>query len=134
VSDPLVDVELPPTLDAPAKARASLTPIASLLGAKTFDDLVLLTSELVTNSVKYGPGGAGIQLVATRRRASVRVEVRDAGPGFDPSVGHPTLHQESGWGLYLVKRLADRWGVGTDGHTIVWFELPLRQPASANNG
>jgi len=134
VSDALLDVELPPTLDAPAKARASLEPLASLVGTKTFEDLVLLTSELVTNSVKYGPGGAGIQLVASRRSSFVHVEVRDAGAGFDPSVGHPTLHQESGWGLYLVKRLADRWGVGGDGHTIVWFEVPLRQPADANNG
>jgi anti-sigma regulatory factor (Ser/Thr protein kinase) len=134
VSDALIDVELPPTFDAPAKARASLDPLASLVGAKTFDDLVLLTSELVTNSVKYGPGGAGIRLVASRRSNFVRVEVRDAGAGFDPSVAHPTLHQESGWGLYLVQRLADRWGVGNDGHTIVWFELPLHQSASANNG
>lgn len=132
--DPVVDVELPPTLDAPAKARAALVPITSLFDPKTFDDLVLLTSELVTNSVKYGPGGAGIRLVATREGAHIHVEVRDPGAGFDPSVNHPTLHQESGWGLYLVKRLADRWGVGTDGRTIVWFELPLRQPASANNG
>ena len=31
---------------------------------------------------------------------------------------------ESGWGLFLVERLANRWGVRHDGDaTHVWFEL-----------
>ena len=30
----------------------------------------------------------------------------------------------SGWGLFLVDRIADRWGaVQMDGETRVWFEL-----------
>jgi hypothetical protein len=30
----------------------------------------------------------------------------------------------TGWGLFLVDRIADRWGaVQTDGETRVWFEL-----------
>jgi hypothetical protein len=38
----------------------------------------------------------------------------------------------SGWGLYLVDQLTDRWGVtGTDG-TRVWFEID-REPAAGRS-
>ena len=41
-----------------------------------------------------------------------------------PLVGEPLDEEESGWGLFLVERLAHRWGVGRDGPaTRVWFEL-----------
>ena len=37
----------------------------------------------------------------------------------------PPREDRSGWGLFLVQRLAERWGVHHgDGHTQVWFELP----------
>jgi hypothetical protein len=31
--------------------------------------------------------------------------------------------ERAGFGLFLVERLADRWGVARDGRTRVWFEL-----------
>ena len=37
-------------------------------------------------------------------------------PAPDPS-------RPSGWGLYLVRELSDRWGIDHDGETRVWFEL-----------
>jgi hypothetical protein len=57
------------------------------------------------------------------------VEVADAGQGFDHT--SPTRPRAvagsasaSGWGLFLVDRIADRWGaVQMDGETRVWFEL-----------
>jgi anti-sigma regulatory factor (Ser/Thr protein kinase) len=36
-------------------------------------------------------------------------------------VGAPD--EPGGFGLFLVGRLADRWGVETDGGTTVWFVL-----------
>ncbi len=33
------------------------------------------------------------------------------------------LDEPGGFGLYLVGRLADRWGVETDDGTTVWFVL-----------
>ena len=53
----------------------------------------------------------------------IRVEVHDSGPGFEPPEAPPTLYRESGFGLFLVDRIADRWGVSSDGGTTVWFEL-----------
>jgi hypothetical protein len=56
-------------------------------------------------------------------RSSVLTEVTDEGPGFDPArTGQP--RDASGWGLFLVERLAHRWGVRQEGDaTRVWFEL-----------
>src|SRR5215210_4172660 len=57
-------------------------------------------------------------------RQAVLVEVRDHGPGFEPRPRRRTDARDSGWGLFLVERLANRWGVGNDGPaTRVWFEL-----------
>jgi len=56
----------------------------------------------------------------------VRVEATDPGRGFDPAnlPLEPDV-RPSGWGLYLVSQIAQRWGVHHDAFTRVWFELEL---------
>ena len=85
----------------------------------------LLVSELVTNSVRHAGLGEGsrISLHIESRPEVVRVEVTDPGSGFVPDMRAITIAQESGWGLYLVDELADRWGVDAVGGTHVWFEI-----------
>ena len=57
-------------------------------------------------------------------RTVVLTEVTDEGPGFDPADTGTPGTDENGWGLFLVERLADRWGVNhNDEITRVWFEL-----------
>ena len=57
-------------------------------------------------------------------RSLVLTEVTDRGPGFDPARAGGPREDHTGWGLFLVERLAHRWGVARDGHsTRVWFEL-----------
>jgi hypothetical protein len=57
-------------------------------------------------------------------RSAVLVEVSDSGPGFQHRPRRRTDAAESGWGLFLVERLAHRWGIGREGPaTRVWFEL-----------
>jgi hypothetical protein len=59
----------------------------------------------------------------------VLTEVTDEGPGFDPEAAleaeQPEVHAPgTGWGLFLVQRLARNWGVKEDGGSKrVWFEL-----------
>jgi anti-sigma regulatory factor (Ser/Thr protein kinase) len=86
-------------------------------------DLLLLTTELVTNAVRHGGRpGSEIDVTLLRTDTAVRVEVGDPGPGFDPGASAPG--HDRGWGLFLVDRLADRWGVERIGNrTVVWFEL-----------
>lgn len=85
-------------------------------------DVVLLVSELVTNSVKYGADGSlALQIEAPAPRR-VRVEVIDQGSSFEPKVRERPATEPGGWGLHLVETLADRWGVHA-GSTHVWFEI-----------
>jgi anti-sigma regulatory factor (Ser/Thr protein kinase) len=89
------------------------------------DDLALLVTELVGNSLRHAGLGSDdlIRVRIARLRGSVRVEVADSGPGFSPARERPGRIQTSGRGLYLVDQVADRWGVELKGETCVWFEL-----------
>jgi anti-sigma regulatory factor (Ser/Thr protein kinase) len=109
--------------NAAALARRGLAGLRGDLDAPLMETLRLLVTELVTNSVKH-TGADSVQLRVLVGRSAVLTEVTDAGPGFDPdATGMPTS-DHNGWGLFLVERLAERWGVTSDGDaTKVWFEL-----------
>jgi hypothetical protein len=53
----------------------------------------------------------------------VRVEVADKGNGFGGRPRPPDPGRAGGWGLYIVEKLASRWGVMEGGGTRVWFEI-----------
>jgi anti-sigma regulatory factor (Ser/Thr protein kinase) len=109
--------------DAAAKARRGLARLRGDLDAPLMETLRLLVTELVTNSVRHTGAGA-VELTVVVGRSSVLTEVSDAGPGFDPETTASPTGDHKGWGLLLVERLAERWGVDSDGGaTKVWFEL-----------
>ena len=88
--------------------------------------VTLLTSEVVTNSIRHAgtPPGGRIILAARLTPNMARVEVRDGGPGFDPDV----RHDADGFGLRMLDMLASRWGVDVDDEgTRVWFEVDRRR-------
>lgn len=118
---------LPPTPEAARQARQALSPLADLLERQAFDDLRLLVTEVVTNSLRHaglGPGDV-IDLTVNVEQGFVRVEVRDPGRGFDPQP-HPRPQGEAdGWGLHLLGRIAHRWGVTAEPATCVWFEIDM---------
>ena len=95
--------------------------------AAVIEDAKLLTTELVTNGILHGGLGRGdvIGLGIDAGPTSVRLEVTDAGPGFDlADVRRRWRDDERGhWGLVLVNAISDRWGVMDGGSTTVWFEL-----------
>lgn len=93
-------------------------------------DLRLLVSELVSNAVIHGANSQRehVELTADLSDRCVRVEVSDGGAGFilGEESNPPDPDEASGRGLYLLRVLADRFGVGDDragGH--VWFEIDL---------
>jgi anti-sigma regulatory factor (Ser/Thr protein kinase) len=86
------------------------------------DTLRLLVSEVVTNAVRHGGSSRPVEVHATWN-SEVRVEVSDQGEGFTPAPRQGALDDPGGFGLLLVGRLADRWGVETEGGTTVWFVL-----------
>jgi anti-sigma regulatory factor (Ser/Thr protein kinase) len=79
----------------------------------------------VTNSIRHSasPAQTSIEQKVEALPDRVRVEVGDRGPGFEPTRRPPDRQSASGWGLYLVDQLSDRWGVSRTGTTRVWFEV-----------
>ena len=109
-------------------ARLALSDIDEHVDESTAFDIRLLVSELVTNSVRHAQTGPeeSINLKVVLAAGCVRVEVADNGPGFEPPVQDPSaaLARDSGWGLFFVTQLADRWGVERDAGQ-VWFEIEI---------
>ena len=85
-------------------------------------DVVLLTSELVTNAVRHA-AGPSITLVVSFARGQVRVDVHDTSCVL-PEVADVPDDAESGWGLHLVASLSDEWGYyRTPAGKAVYFTL-----------
>jgi anti-sigma regulatory factor (Ser/Thr protein kinase) len=122
----MLDLELQPKAEAAAHARQSVEDLGEDLDPEVVESLRLLVSELVSNSVRHGDLSASdrIRLQLAARDDRIRVEVTDPGDGFDLPGEDPPPDSPSGWGLYLVDRIADRWGVEGNDTTTVWFELP----------
>jgi anti-sigma regulatory factor (Ser/Thr protein kinase) len=117
-------MELRPGPQAAGEGRHALDRLKGAIEDRPLGTLRLLVTELVTNSVRHGGAEDWIQLDIDIYSNTVRVEVRDQGPGFQPeSPPKPHLDRPGGWGLCLVDRMADRWGVAVDDRTRVWFEL-----------
>ena len=117
-----VEHELAVTPEAAAEARHALDHVGDAVPMSKLRDVRLLVSELVTNAVRHAEGGI-VRLVVRLRGGVLRVEVHDPGGGFVPTAPAPDPARPSGWGLYLVAELADRWGVDSEDTTLVWFEL-----------
>ncbi len=114
--------------EAASKARAVMSAeLGSAVSTKVLEDATLLVSELVTNAVRHAPreGLPEIELRLKLDPARVRVVVSDPGTGFVAEPGLPIASESSGWGLYLVDRLADRWGIITRDRSEVWFEIDV---------
>jgi anti-sigma regulatory factor (Ser/Thr protein kinase) len=88
------------------------------------EQVKLLVSELVTNSVLHA--GAGPDALLELRLAvspeQVRAELIDPGPGFPSPTQLPEPGPGGRFGLFLVERLATRWGTDSD-PARVWFEI-----------
>ena len=84
-----------------------------------FDDVVLVVSELVANSVRHTDTGeihVAVQPISRR----VRIEVADFGTGISDD-----RRGGSGLGLMIVEKLSDRWGYQDGESFTVWAELDL---------
>jgi anti-sigma regulatory factor (Ser/Thr protein kinase) len=117
-----IDVELPSTASAPARARGALDQMEGRISPERMRDVRLLVSELVTNAVRHA-GGDAVRLVVALVGGVLRIEVHDPGNGFELRPPPDDPLRASGWGLVLVEELADRWGIDHNPRTRVWFEM-----------
>ncbi|MCO5974242.1 ATP-binding protein [Actinoallomurus soli] len=113
---------------APESVAEARCWLAGLLGRdhRAFRDIELMTSELVTNAIKYADSAGVFLIVDEVDENRIRVEVVDGGhPVNKPHFGDGTSDfAEGGRGLHIVRMLAADSGTGGDacGRT-VWFEV-----------
>lgn len=117
-----LELDIPRDARAPGRARRAVEELGPSIDPALQHDVLLLVSELVTNSVKYGAeGDLRLQIDAPEPRR-LRVEVINEGASFEPKRRSRPATEPGGWGLHLVETLTDRWGVHA-GSTHVWFEI-----------
>ncbi|MBB2911602.1 anti-sigma regulatory factor (Ser/Thr protein kinase) [Streptosporangium becharense] len=96
-------------------------------GHPASDDVILLVSEVVTNSVVHSCSGGGgrVAMTVAVEPDAVFVEVSDAGSGASAPHVRIDPEAESGRGMFLVDLIARRWGVLDDsrGSRTLWFEV-----------
>jgi anti-sigma regulatory factor (Ser/Thr protein kinase) len=118
----VASLELPPDHTAAARARQFVAATLRTWGLEALvADAELLVSELVTNAVLHARSPARVNVedagtvvrVAVCDDSSAPPRVRDYGP-----------NAVTGRGMFLVDRIARRWGVDVDGRgKCVWFEV-----------
>jgi PAS domain S-box-containing protein len=124
-TEPLLELSLPGGPEAPTAARHALAgALDGRLSGGAEADALIVVSELVTNAIRHGGARSPadeLGVHAAFRDAVLRLEVTDAGPGFEPG-GHGP-RPDGGYGLHLLDRLATRWGVTGGEPVTVWVEL-----------
>ena len=121
-----IDLTLTPNSEAALAARHSLNRLEGGLPLEKLEDVRLIVSELVTNSVRHAELSPDehILLAVVISDGLVRGRVCDPDPGFKkPSEPRPRTDMSGGWGLPIVERISDRWGVERNGCVCVWFEI-----------
>jgi hypothetical protein len=113
-----VVVALAPDPRSGLTARQSLDGLADSLHPETMAKLRLLVTELVVAALAPAENR---ELLLTVRVAGgmIRAEIGPVAEGEE--LATPVLPRR--WSLFLVNRIADRWG---NDHGLVWFELDAR--------
>jgi anti-sigma regulatory factor (Ser/Thr protein kinase) len=111
--------------NTPASIRMAREFVASTvtdLDADRKEAILVMVSELVTNSLRHGDGSFSVAI--ERIGDHIEVAVTDHGPG-QPIMKNPGALEPSGRGLSIVNSFADEWGVRRDGQhkKCVWFRI-----------
>ena len=125
-----MSVRIPGGEEAPLRARRWVRlQLDGQLGENGADDLALIVSELVTNSVVHANVGPqetlGLECAALPGR--LRITVTDPGSHLEPRRRSADHHASGGYGLTIVEALSSAWGVlrNAQGTTSVWCEVPF---------
>jgi anti-sigma regulatory factor (Ser/Thr protein kinase) len=116
--------QIPGGPDAAGQARSGLGRLRSDIDPPLMESVRLLVTELITNAVRHAKAPT-LEMTVLVAASRVHIEISNPGGGFEPRPSDPSDH-DTGWGLFLVDRLSDDWGVvddGRSGYQRVWFEL-----------
>jgi anti-sigma regulatory factor (Ser/Thr protein kinase) len=106
--------------------RAVREELKDALPKRRLADVELLVSELATNSVRHAgcDDADELSMEADVQPDRVRVRLFDPGDGFEVHTpAPPSSGSAGGYGLVLLDRLSDRWGVQRENGFSVWFEV-----------
>jgi anti-sigma regulatory factor (Ser/Thr protein kinase) len=119
-------IELPAQPQVVSRARGFVKDMIELWDCEDLDGVaVLLTSEIVTNAIRYSTEAIRLELSVTDDGV-LTVETADNHPDF-PCVRPLSDSDEGGRGMRIVAALARNWGVRpVNRHKVVWFEVPVR--------
>ena len=128
-----VAIDLPPEPASARRAREELDCFRESLDSVSFIDLCLLVDELIVEALqdsgddsppaRHGP----IKLRAELEADRIRVAVAEGGGAYRLPSRRPEPG-DAGFGLHLVQRLSDRWGMRRErDRATVWLEM-LRRP------
>ena len=127
---------LPAVPSSLAQARRMVSDVPDAPSDVVENAQVVLT-ELLANEIKHGRHDRDDPLICSvrRRPRALRIEVRHSGSSFAmplTPVDPPLERREAGYGLALITRLADRWGVEeARGARQVWAEIDLPRASNA---
>lgn len=107
-------------------ARAALKPLGRLVDEVHLEGAELVLSELVTNSICHGSPNVQnvIDVDITANAQWVRGVVRDHGPPFDPLGVSRASEPPGGFGLHIVRCLADLAFDRSEAGNVVTFTVP----------
>jgi anti-sigma regulatory factor (Ser/Thr protein kinase) len=111
---------------APFAARRVVEAASPFVNPGVLEELRLLISELVTNSVRHARVETGnnswVEVRLNTNGDRIQAEVTDPGPGLDPPANRES--NERTHGLYLLDKIASSWKVFHDGvNNHVTFEM-----------
>jgi serine/threonine-protein kinase RsbW len=106
-----------------ARVRAVISEIVA--DHPAFDTIVLLASEVATNSVLHSGSEFFGLVIARTTSGDLRVAVIDEGCGGLPRLRDEAIEDEHGRGLHLVDTLAQSWGITRQPGVgaAVWFDI-----------
>jgi hypothetical protein len=116
-----------PARASPSKAEVSTDPVAGVEHRLPYlvDDIRLVVSELVTNSVLHARTALTVKIQAMP--ACVMLTVHDESPST-PVTGVATVDATGGRGMDVVEQVSSDWGVtpGIRGDKSVWASFAVR--------
>jgi anti-sigma regulatory factor (Ser/Thr protein kinase) len=118
-------ITLPANASSATTARTEVTRrLAARVTTGTLEDVRLLLTELITNSLRHAALRPDDEIAVKAQvvDGTVRIEVSDPGNNGPVEVRKPGA-RGGGYGLFLVDRLTNQWGVDRQDGTTVWAEL-----------
>lgn len=121
-------IAMPAEADAPQRARSV---VRALIGSAhpRLDDVLLATSELVSNAVRHGDLDTDERVFVEISQVDQRVRVTVSHPGLPVEMIERRIPDPGGFGFRIVASVSDDWQVTHDGDSVhAWFEIEPAAP------